>query len=146
MYLKHLFAAVLLLAAGAACAQTTESKKAAIKKLDVQRFHKLVVDASIDVLLIEDDAPGKLYIEGDSAYFHEITLTEKDGVLSISGVKDRNYKKRIYIGLPVQYLKELEVNAAALVVGMNTIKSSDLSVTVNQQGRVSIKVASGSLH
>jgi len=136
---------MLLLAACVAGAQTTESKKAAIKKLDVQRFHKLVVDASIDVLLIEDDAPGKLYIEGDSSYFHEITLTEKDGVLSISGVKDRSYKKRIYIGLPVQYLRELEVNADAFVVGMNTIKSSELSVTVNQHGRVSIKVGSVAL-
>jgi hypothetical protein len=139
MNLKQLFAAMLLLVANAAGAQSTESKKTAIKKMDVQRFHRLVVDASIDVLLIEDDEPGKLYIEGDSAYFAEITLTEKEGVLTISGLKDRNYKKRIFIGLPVQQLKEVEVNAEGFVLGMNTLQSDDLSVILNQRGKVSLK-------
>lgn len=139
MNVKHLFAAMLLLVATAANAQTTESKKAAIKKINVERFHKLVIDASIDVLLIEDDAPGKLYIEGDPTYFDEITVTEKEGVLTIAATKDRTYKKRIYIGLPVQQLKEVEINAASFVLGMNTLRSSNLIVKMNYDCIVSLK-------
>jgi hypothetical protein len=52
MNVKHLLTAVLLLVTTAAMAQTTEKKKSAITKVTVQPFHKLVIKASIDVLLI----------------------------------------------------------------------------------------------
>ncbi len=139
MNVKHLLTAVLLLVTTAASAQTTEKKKSAITKLSVQAFQKIVINASIDVLLIEDNEPGTLYIEGDKDYFDEIFVKQDNGVLTINASKDRNYKNKIYIGLPVKNLAALDVHSASFVTSMNTLRSKDLLITLYSECTVNIK-------
>jgi hypothetical protein len=139
MNVKHLLTAVLLLVTTAASAQTTEKKKSAITKVSVLPFQKLVINASIDVLLIEDNEPGTLYIEGDKTYFNEITVKQENGVLTINASKDRNYKNKIYIGLPVKDLASVDVRSASFVTSMNTLHSKDLVITLYGESMVNIK-------
>ena len=139
MNVKHLLTAVLLLVTTAASAQTTEKKKSAITKVSVQPFHKLVINASIDVLLIEDNEPGTLYIEGDKSFFDDISVKQENGVLTIDASKDRSYRNKIYIGLPVKNLAAVDVNAKSFVTGMNTLQSKDLVITMYDECMVNLK-------
>jgi Putative auto-transporter adhesin, head GIN domain len=139
MNVKHLLTAVLLLVTTAASAQTTEKKKSAITKVNVQPFHKLVINASIDVLLIEDNEPGTLYIEGDKTYFDEISVKQENGVLTINASKDRNYKNKIFIGLPVKNLAAVDVHSISFVTSMNTLRSKDIVVTLYNECTVNLK-------
>lgn len=139
MNVKHLLTAVLLLVTTAAMAQTTEKKKSAISKITVQPFHKLVINASIDVLLIEDNEPGILYIEGDKTFFDEISVKQEKGVLTIGASKDRSYKNKIYIGLPVKNLTAVDIYAKSFVTGMNTLQSKDLVITMYDECMVNLK-------
>lgn len=139
MNVKHLLTAVLLLVTTAASAQTTEKKKSAIIKVSVQPFHKLVINASIDVLLIEDNDPGTLYIEGDKSFFDDISVKQENGILTIDASKDRSYRNKIYIGLPVKNLKAVDINAKSFVTGMNTLQSKDLVITMYEECMVNLK-------
>ena len=139
MNVKHLVTAVLLLVTSAASAQTIEKKKSAISKVSVQPFHKIIINASIDVLLIEDSEPGTLYIEGDKAYFNDISIKQENGVLTIAANKDRSYKNKIYIGLPVKNLQAVDIYAKSFVTGMNTLQSKDLVITMYEECLVNIK-------
>ncbi len=139
MNVKHLLTAVLLLVTTAASAQTTEKKKSAITKVSVQPFQKIVINASIDVLLIEDNEPGTLYIEGDKTYFDEIFVKQENGVLTINTRKGRNYKNKIYIGLPVKNLVAVDVHSTSFVTSMNTLYSKDLLITLYSECTVNIK-------
>lgn len=141
MNVKHLFTAVLLLVTTAASAQTTEKKKSAISKVTVQPFHKLVINASIDVLLIEDNEPGILYIEGDKQYFDDISVKQENGVLTIASSKNKNYKNKIYIGLPVKNLAAVDIYEKSFVTGMNTLQSKDLVITMYNECMVNLKSA-----
>jgi hypothetical protein len=139
MNVKHLLAAVLLLVTTAASAQTIEKKKSAISKVSVQPFHKIVINASIDVLLIEDDKPGVLYIEGDQTLFNDIIVKQENGVLTIAANKNRTYKNKIYIGLPVNNLKAVDIYAKSFVTGMNTLQSKEIVITMHEECIVNLK-------
>jgi hypothetical protein len=139
MNVKHLLTAVLLLVTTAASAQTTEKKKSDISKVTVQPFHKLVINASIDVLLIEDNEPGILYIEGDKTYFEDISVKQENGVLTIAASKNKSYKNKIYIGLPVKNLTAVDIYAKSFVTGMNTLQSKDLVITMYHDCIVNLK-------
>lgn len=139
MNVTHLLTAVLLLVTTAASAQTTEKKKSAISKVTVQPFHKLVINASIDVLLIEDNEPGTLYIEGDKSFFNDISVKQENGILTINASKDRSYKNKIYIGLPVKNLQAVDIYAKSFVTGMNTLQSKDLVITMYEECMVNLK-------
>jgi hypothetical protein len=139
MNVKHLLTAVLLLVTTAALAQTTEKKKSAISKVTVQPFHKLVINASIDVLLIEDNEPGILYIEGDKQFFDDISVKQENGVLTIASSKNKSYKNKIYIGLPVKDLAAVDIFAKSFVTGMNTLQSKDLVITMYHDCIVNLK-------
>ncbi|HLP38676.1 GIN domain-containing protein [Lacibacter sp.] len=139
MNVKHLLTAVLLLVTTAASAQTTEKKKSAITKVHVQPFQKLVINASIDVLLIEDNEPGILYIEGDKQFFDDISVKQENGVLTVNASKDKSYKNKIYIGLPVKNLTAIDIYAKSFVTGMNTLQSKDLVITMYDDCMVNLK-------
>jgi hypothetical protein len=139
MNVKHLLTAVLLLVSTAALAQTTEKKKSAISKVTVRPFHKLVINASIDVLLIEDNEPGILYIEGDKQFFDDISVKQENGVLTIASSKNKSYKNKIYIGLPVKDLAAVDIFAKSFVTGMNTLQSKDLVITMYHDCIVNLK-------
>lgn len=139
MNVKQLLTAVLLLVTAAAMAQTTEKKKSAITKISVESFHKLVINASIDVLLIEDNEPGILYIEGDKTFFDDISVKQENGVLTIGASKDRSYKNKIYIGLPVKNLTAVDIYAKSFVTGMNTLQSNALVITMYDECMVNLK-------
>jgi hypothetical protein len=145
MNMKHLLTAVLLLVTAAVSAQTTEKKKSAVTKVNVDSFNKLVINASIDVLLIEDNEPGILYIEGDKDYFDDISIKQENGVLTIEAVKDRSYKNKIYIGLPVKNLTAIDIYANTFVTGMNILKSRETVVTLYEECTVNLK-STGKIH
>lgn len=145
MNMKHLLTAVLLLVTAAVSAQTTEKKKSAVTKVNVDSFNKLVINASIDVLLIEDNEPGILYIEGDKDYFDDISIKQENGVLTIEAVKDRSYKNKIYIGLPVKNLTAIDIYANTFVTGMNILKSREIVVTLYEECTVNLK-STGKIH
>lgn len=145
MNMKHLLTAVLLLVTAAVSAQTTEKKKSAVTKVNVDSFNKLVINASIDVLLIEDNEPGILYIEGNKDYFDDISIKQENGVLTIEAVKDRSYKNKIYIGLPVKNLTAIDIYANTFVTGMNILKSREIVVTLYEECTVNLK-STGKIH
>lgn len=139
MNVKHLLTAVLLLITTAAWAQTTEKKKSAVSKINVQPFQKLVINASIDVLLIEDNEPGTLYIEGDASLFSDIAIDQSNRVLTINSNKEKSYRGKIYIGLPVKNLAAVDIYARSFVTGLNALQSKDLVVTMYEECVVNLK-------
>jgi hypothetical protein len=71
--------------------------------------------------------------------FDDISVKQENGVLTISASKDRSYKNKIYIGLPVKNLTAVDIYAKSFVTGMNTLQSKDLVITMYDECMVNLK-------
>lgn len=111
MKLKTLFAAALFVTT-TAFAQTTE--KAQTKKIQLPIFTQLVIDAKIDVVLIDDAQPGVIYLVGEPKLFDDIAFKMQKNELQISAKKDMNYKSRVTIEVHVKDLAKVSLQKKRL--------------------------------
>ena len=77
--------------------------------------------------------------QGDKDFFDDISIKQENGVLTIESSKDRSYKNKIYIGLPVKNLTAIDITAQAFVTGMNPLQSKELLITMYEECVVNLK-------
>lgn len=135
MKLKTLFAAALFVTT-TAFAQTTE--KAQTKKIQLPIFTQLVIDAKIDVVLIDDAEPGVIYLVGEPKLFDDIALKMQKNELQISAKKDMNYKSRVTIEVHVKELAKVSLQKEALVFSGNTLRSQKINVYIKEGSKASL--------
>ncbi len=121
----------LLTAASGIQAQPEQQFNYALSEVAVSSFQKLVVDASIDVVLVQDDTLRRAFIEGEDQLVPEIAVTVSNGIMRISARKDISYKGKVQVTVAVRELARLEINANAGVATVNPLHSAKLLVTVN---------------
>ncbi|MFT3933206.1 MAG: DUF2807 domain-containing protein [Chitinophagaceae bacterium] len=123
---------MLLIMAVAAQAQPAEKFNYAVSEVSVSSFNKLVVNANVDVVLVQNDSLKKAYIEGDEKLVPEISITVSDGVMTIaSSHKQTSYRGKVQVNVTVQELQKLEINADAGVVSFDALHSPKLFVNIN---------------
>ena len=126
-----LITSLLLAAASGIQAQPAQKFNYALSEVAVSSFQKLVVDASIDVVLVQDDTPRKALIEGEGQLVPEIAVTVSNGIMRILAHKNISYKGKVQVTVAVRELAKLEINADAGIGTVNTLHSAKLLVTVN---------------
>ena len=120
-------------------AQDNQRDKYALSELSLSAFKKLVVNADIDVVLVQNDTLKKAYIEGDDQLVPQIAVTVKNGTLTIASNNNKSYKGKVQVTVTVNKLAELEINAMAAVSSVNAIKAPSLSISVNNDCDVHLK-------
>jgi hypothetical protein len=136
---KTLVITLLLLCGGLVTQAEKTRPENSCKKIAVNAFTRLKVDANIDVILIEEARPGMVSIEGDKTLLDDIRVTVVNGELIVSSAKAKHYSNRVSIGIPVKQLSRLEINANANVSTLNELDSKSLEVRVNSDCRFNIK-------
>ena len=123
----------------------------AISELAVSAFHKIVVNAPIDVVLVQNDTLKKAYIEGDEDMVPEVSITVSNGVMTIASRRQVSYRGKVQVTIAVKELTTLEINADAGVVSFSPLHSPKIMVDINgicdlhlkSTGKIFVKAAEG---
>ena len=110
------------------------------KKVNVEAFDRIRIDASVNVVLFEDNSTTDIVMEGQESSADDILVEVRKGELVVSSRHDRNYKKTTVISIPVKNIKKLEVNKDAMVVAMNVLQSNAIDLAVNSECWMSLKL------
>jgi hypothetical protein len=128
---KILSLALALTVVVALASFTQDSSKYVVSEVALSSFKKMVVDADIDVVLVQNDTLKRAFIEGDDQLVPQVTVTVKNGTLTIDTRSNHSYRGKVQVTITVQQLNELEINENAGISSVNHIKAPKLSVTVN---------------
>jgi Putative auto-transporter adhesin, head GIN domain len=123
--------AAFLLSAAGIQAQDKENMPYALSELAISSFRKIVVNAHIDVVLVQNDTLKKAYIEGEEALVPEISVTVSQGVMTIASGREISYRGKVQITVPVKELSALDINADAGIVSFAPLQTAKLMVNVN---------------
>jgi hypothetical protein len=104
---------LLLVAVFIGQAQNTGDAKYALSELAVSPFQKIVVNAHIDVVLVQNDTLKKAFVEGDEHLVPEIAVTVSNGILTIASRRQISYRGKVQVTIAVKQLSKLEINADA---------------------------------
>ena len=122
---------LLLAMVVASYAQNAGDANYAVSELAVSSFDKIAVNASIDVVLVQNDTLKKAFIEGDERYVPQISVTVNNGTLTISSRGRNSYRGKVQVTIAVKHLSGLEINADAGVVSFDTLHSPKIAVSIN---------------
>jgi hypothetical protein len=112
-------------------AQNTGNTHYALSELAVSPFTKIVVNAHIDVVLVQNDTLKKAFIEGDEVLVPEIAVTVSNGVLTIASRRQISYRGKVQVTIAVNELSKLEINADAGIVSQAPLHSPKIAVNIN---------------
>jgi len=117
--------------AAVAHANTTEPRVAKSEKT-TSPFYKIVVNANVDVVLVQENAERKAWIEGDEALIGDLGVAVKNGVLTVTARKPfMSYRGKVQVTIAVQEIESLEINANAGIASIEPLNSPNLAVKVN---------------
>lgn len=85
-------------------------------------FNKLVVDGNLDVVLFEDDTASEIRTFGNTNDMAAVTITEKNGVLTIKNKKGFGEKVLVYV--PVKRIDVIEASGNSKVSSATSLSSS----------------------
>lgn len=142
MKLRTLFAAALFFST-TAFAQTTEKTQA--KKIQLPVFTQLVIDAKIDVVLIDDAEPGTIYLVGDPKLFEDISFRIQNNEMQVSAKRDINYKSKVTVEVHVKQLEKVTLQKESLVFSGNTLRSKKINVFIKEGSKASL-VSTGDIN
>ena len=128
---KLCFFMLLLLAAISGQGQAADNTSYAISELAVSSFQKIVVNAHIDVVLVQNDTLKKAYIEGDENLVPEVSITVINGVMTVASRRQVSYRGKVQVTIAVKALTKLEINADAGVVSFSPLHSPKIAVDIN---------------
>ena len=142
---------LLVLAAVAGQVRAAGDSPYAISELAVSSFQKIVVNAHIDVVLVQNDTLKKAYIEGDENLVPEVSITVSNGVMTIASRRQVSYRGKVQVTIAVKELATLEINADAGVVSFSPLHSRKIMVDINgvcdlhlkSNGKIFVKAAEG---
>jgi hypothetical protein len=135
MKVRSLLAAALFVTT-TAFAQT--EKKIDTKKTQVPVFNQVNIDVPIEVVLVEGNDPGVIYLVGDARLFDDLNLDVKNEELRISAKKIVNYKSKLTVEVHVKNLEKLTVQKEALVFSGNTLQSKKVNVYIAGGSKASL--------
>jgi Putative auto-transporter adhesin, head GIN domain len=108
------------------------------KNILLQPFNKITVNSKVTVLLIESANTDTAWIYGSKQLTGNIMLKQKNDELIITTKTARNLQKKGALHIPVNSLKQLNINAAAAVMSSDTLKSYVLNIQVNSKCYIDI--------
>lgn len=111
----NLILAASLMTATAGMSQTSKNFQYAVKEISIAPFHAVTIHAAIDVVLVQNDDVHAVYLEGAEQLAKEISVTVQHDELVIDGKKDRSYRGRLQLTIPVQQLQKITVNGQGTV-------------------------------
>lgn len=123
--------ALLLAAVVTGQAQIADNTGYVLSELAISPFQKIVVNANIDVVLVQNDTLKKAYIEGDERWVPEISVTVSNAVLTITSRKQISYRGKVQVTVSVKELAKLEINADAGIVSFSPLHSPSIAVFIN---------------
>jgi hypothetical protein len=122
--------ALILLFALAAVGQTAE-KRSSTKEVPIASFEELIVNANIDVLLLENDTLHTAFIEGDKKTMNVISIKMSGKKLLIESKEKHSFKNKVIVTVPVSGLKVLKVNSHSTIGFLNNIIWKDGGLIFN---------------
>ena len=122
---------LLLAVVIASYAQRAGDTSYALSELAVSSFERIVVNANVDVVLVQNDTLKKAYIEGDEQYVSQVSVTVNNGTLTIAAREHKSYRGKVQVTIAVKQLAGLEINADAGVASIDTLRSPKLFVNIN---------------
>jgi hypothetical protein len=119
--------------------QTCDIMKDTFMKEIVKPIEKIIVNAAVNVVLLQDEEPSEPVVEGDENLMQEI-ITKQDGnTLTISAAKNVSYRGKVLVTVPVKQLRELVVNSNSEVASLNVLLSPSLAVLIAADCRIRLK-------
>jgi len=112
-------------------AQKTSAFSYKVAETAITGFHRLVVNAGVNVVLLQNDTLKKAFIEGNEKEVNEIRISVSGDVLTITSTRRAVYKGKVQVTIPVSSLSQIDINAAAGIASLNMLQSPELSVTIN---------------
>jgi len=112
-------------------AQTQETFGYKVSEIQLATFQRLVVNAGIDIVLLQNDTLKKAFVEGDEKLVGDIKFLVCDGVLTITSAHRISYRGKLQVTIAVNNLSRIDINAAAGIASVNTLQSPALSVIIN---------------
>ena len=95
------------------------------------RITSLIVDASVTIILVNEDAGTTAYMKGDNQFMEQISLQEKDGKLVIKAMKKKSFIGKGLIYVPASQLARIEVNSAARIRTLTILPIPELTLSIN---------------
>ena len=74
----------------ASYAQTADNNNYVVSEIAVAPFKKLVINANVDVVLVQNDTLRKAYVEGDPKLVAAIAITVTDGTMIVAAARNIN--------------------------------------------------------
>jgi Putative auto-transporter adhesin, head GIN domain len=136
---KMSFFILLLMAVMMEQALGAENPANAVSELAVSSFQKIVVNAHIDVVLVQRNSLKKAYIEGDANLVPEVSVTVSKGVLTIAARRQVSYRGKVRVTISVEELTKLVINADADVVSLSPLRSPKIAVAINSHCDLHLK-------
>ena len=121
-------------------AQKKTNPETTVATIPLINFHKLVINTSIDVVLVQDDASKQAVIEGDVSSIAGITLFIAKETMTVSA-KNAPGTAKLQLTIPVHRLSWIEINADAAVTSGNVLSDQKLTVYVNADCYVNLRSA-----
>ncbi len=114
-------------------AQPFTAVQAKQNKVELPAFDRIRVDAQVNIVLYEGEGSHTATVEGQGAAADRIQLKVEDGTLIISSPSRKNYKKAVVVSIPVNGLRQINLDDDAMVVSVTALKSSLIDVVVNSE-------------
>ncbi|MBC7903429.1 MAG: DUF2807 domain-containing protein [Gemmatimonadaceae bacterium] len=142
---------ITLLIAGTSAKSQTGEPNYGVKETLVQNFSRIRINADINVVLVQNDKLSRVYTEGDESLLGEIIVRVKGNELFISSTRPISYKGKLQVTIPVSNIEKIEVNSAAAIACVNSLKSpfllvkanNDCDVKIKSRGKVSFETGEG---
>ncbi|MDX2049217.1 MAG: hypothetical protein SFU87_20705 [Chitinophagaceae bacterium] len=85
--------------------QTCDIMKDAFMKEVVKPIEKIIVNAAVNVVLLQYEEPAEPIVEGDEGLMKEIITKQEGNTLTISGAKNVSYRGKVLVTVPVKQLR-----------------------------------------
>jgi len=122
-----------------------------VKKIPVESFNRLIIKSNITVMLIEVPSEDSVRIEGSKKFIEKVMVIQAGKELTVRSKSFKDQKKKGVIYIPVRFLQNMEISAAAKVISYNILQSPVLNILINGdcvidlmlKGRLNIREAEG---
>ena len=103
-----------------------------VRTVHLADFEEIIVNANIDVQLLQNDSVYIGYIEGDPNLAAQISLAVTGKSLHIAARDPlTSYKNKVIVTITVSRLKKLQVNSNSTVVSLNNLNVNGFSFILN---------------
>ena len=148
---KKIFLFILLITITGSVFSQENLAKTFVKKIAVESFNRLIIKSNITVMLIEVPSEDSVRIEGSKKFIEKVMVIQAGKELTVRSKSFKDQKKKGVIYIPVRFLQNMEISAAAKVISYNILQSPVLNILINGdcvidlmlKGRLNIREAEG---